>query len=60
MSKDLDIVVFGAYGYTGSLVSAYLFSKKDIKLGLAGRKHDKLKETLANLQKKLGMMMNFL
>ena len=40
--KEFDIIVWGATGFTGQLVSEYLFKKEKISLGLAGRDKDKL------------------
>jgi short subunit dehydrogenase-like uncharacterized protein len=42
--RELDVVVFGATGFVGRLVAAYLAEKApdDAKIGLAGRSEDKL------------------
>ena len=46
MSKDLDIVVFGASGYTGKLVVEYLKNEYgengSLKWAIAGRDETKL------------------
>jgi short subunit dehydrogenase-like uncharacterized protein len=52
--KDLDIVIYGATGFTGRLCVDYLNSlKKDLKWAIAGRNEAKLNivnaETGANV-----------
>src|SRR5687768_8139002 len=42
MQRELDVVVFGATGYTGRLVAAYLAGVPGLKLGIAGRNRAKL------------------
>ena len=46
MSKELDVVVFGASGYTGKLVVEYLKEEYgdngDLKWAIAGRSSNKL------------------
>ena len=45
MSKELDVVVFGASGYTGKLVVEYLkeeYDDGDLKWAIAGRSANKL------------------
>lgn len=45
MAKEFDIIVFGATGFTGSLISEYLISHygDDCRIALAGRSEAKLK-----------------
>ena len=46
--KDLDIVVYGATGFTGRLCVDYLVQHKaDIKWAVGGRNGDKLAEVIA-------------
>ncbi|MDX1480210.1 MAG: saccharopine dehydrogenase NADP-binding domain-containing protein [Woeseiaceae bacterium] len=44
--RELDVVVFGATGFTGRLVSEYLHARygggKELRWGIAGRSRDKL------------------
>jgi len=52
-SKDLDLVIFGAYGFTGSLSAEYLGQghPENPQWAIAGRKEDELKalfDTLPN------------
>ena len=38
-TKELDLIIWGATGFTGQLVSKYLYkkySKTDLKWGIAG------------------------
>lgn len=43
MTKDLDLVLFGATGFTGALVAEYLVKKRPaLRWALAGRSRDKL------------------
>ena len=49
MQRELDIVVFGATGYTGRLVAAYLAGNRELRLGLAGRNRAKLEEIRGGL-----------
>lgn len=45
LDRPLDIVVYGATGFTGSLVAKYLKDHAShIKLGLGGRSEEKLKK----------------
>ena len=45
MSKDLDIVVYGATGFTGKLCVKYLTEKaKDLNWAIAGRDKTKLSQ----------------
>lgn len=48
MKKEIDIVLFGATGFTGTLVAQYLANEKntDLKIALAGRNLEKLKHVL--------------
>lgn len=44
MQKDLDIVIYGATGFTGRLCFEYLLNHSDgIKIAIAGRNEEKLK-----------------
>lgn len=45
MDKEFDIIVFGATGFTGSLISEYLIKHygNNCRIALAGRSEDKLK-----------------
>ena len=43
-SREFDIIVYGATGYTGRLVAEYLKDKKGLKWAMAGRSADKLAE----------------
>ena len=48
--KDLDIVVYGATGFTGKLCADYIHATgRPIKWAIAGRNADKLKSVLAGL-----------
>ena len=48
--KDLDIVVYGATGFTGKLCADYIHaSGRPIKWAIAGRNGDKLKTAQAGL-----------
>ena len=47
MNKDIDIVIYGATGFTGRLCAKYLsenYDSKDVKWAIAGRNLEKLKE----------------
>lgn len=46
MSKEFDILVYGATGYTGRLVAEYINNEygSDLKWGMAGRSETKLQE----------------
>ena len=50
MSKDIDIVIYGATGFTGQLCTKY-FQSLDLKISwaIAGRNPEKLKDVAANL-----------
>ena len=44
-SKKLDLIIFGATGFTGKLVSQYInktYSTTDLKWGIAGRNEEKI------------------
>ncbi len=43
-SREFDIIVYGATGYTGRLVAEYLQDKEGLKWAMAGRSADKLAE----------------
>lgn len=49
MARDLDIVVFGATGFTGRLCALYLATKEDVKWAIAGRSRDKLERIAAEV-----------
>lgn len=51
MSRDLDVVVFGATGYVGALTAAYLaeHAPAGTRIGLAGRSESKLSAARAAL-----------
>jgi short subunit dehydrogenase-like uncharacterized protein len=52
MTRDLDLVLFGATGYTGKLVAEYLASaalREPLRWALAGRNQDKLEAVRAGL-----------
>ena len=53
-SRQFDVIVYGATGFTGSLVAEYLLQRfgcgKDLDWAIAGRSKDKLEE----LKKRLG------
>lgn len=48
--KEFDVVVYGANGYTGKLVSAYLYHNRTLKWAMSGRSLSKLKSTLEEIQ----------
>ncbi len=43
-SREFDVIVYGATGYTGRLVAEYLKDKAGLKWAMAGRSADKLAE----------------
>ncbi len=43
-SREFDVIVYGATGYTGRLVAEYLKDKAGLKWAMAGRSVDKLAE----------------
>lgn len=50
--RDLDVLVYGATGFTGRLVAAYLVSRtagSDLRWGLAGRSLERLQAVAADL-----------
>ncbi|HWG14137.1 MAG TPA: saccharopine dehydrogenase NADP-binding domain-containing protein [Streptosporangiaceae bacterium] len=49
--RELDVVVFGATGFVGRLVAAYLaeHAPEGVRIGLAGRSQARLEETRADL-----------
>ncbi|CAN5235893.1 saccharopine dehydrogenase NADP-binding domain-containing protein [soil metagenome] len=50
--RDLDLIVYGATGFTGKLVAAYLQGRaagSDLRWGLAGRSKDKLQQVAADI-----------
>lgn len=51
MTRDLDIVVFGATGFVGKLLAAHLadHAPEGVTVGLAGRSADKLAQVRAGL-----------
>lgn len=51
MSRDLDLVLFGATGYVGELTAAYLaqHAPSDVRIGLAGRSRSKLEAVRRSL-----------
>ena len=51
MSRSYDVVVFGATGYVGALVAAYLaeHAPPDVRIALAGRSAPKLEQARAGL-----------
>ena len=44
MSREFDVIVFGATGFTGRLVAEYLNNQygNDVRWAMAGRSQDKL------------------
>jgi short subunit dehydrogenase-like uncharacterized protein len=50
MSRALDVIVYGATGFTGRLVAFELCKRADIKVGLAGRNQNKLEALSKQLQ----------
>src|SRR3954463_16131729 len=53
MAERLDIVVFGATGFTGKLTAEYLAARapKEVTLGLAGRSRTKLEDLRRSIAK---------
>ena len=50
MEKDIDIIVYGATGFTGKLCVEYLASEeRPTKWAIAGRNQDKLKKVADEL-----------
>lgn len=65
MAERLDIVIFGASGYTGKfcIEAVHKLSKskgKSLTWGVSGRSETKLKDSLAEIQSKIGIMFNFI
>jgi len=61
MARDYDIVVFGATGYTGSLVTDYLArSKPALRWAIAGRDEEKLAERSQELRSKSSVEVPYL
>lgn len=59
MSRELDIIIFGASGFTGKHVIPYVYKlakthTPNLTWGVAGRSEKKLKETLTQLEKETG------
>ena len=51
-TREFDVVLFGATGYTGQLVAAHLLSRaQQAKLAFAGRNREKLQRVAAELGK---------
>ena len=51
-TKELDLIIWGATGFTGQLVSKYLYkkySKTDLKWGIAGRNKGKVSDVAKQL-----------
>ena len=44
-TREFDIIVYGATGFTGRLVAKYL-ARSEIRVGLAGRSLEKLREAI--------------
>ncbi|KAJ0412311.1 hypothetical protein ATCC90586_009501 [Pythium insidiosum] len=61
MSKEFDVIVFGATGFTGALVARYLLQDSEaavgapqaIKWAIAGRSEKKLEQTKQELKKRV-------
>lgn len=53
MTKEFDLIVYGATGYTGRLVAEYLVQRygadPSLKWAMAGRSHGKLREVRAEI-----------
>ena len=52
MSRQFDIIVYGATGFTGELVCEYLTKKEGLRLGLAGRNKEKIESLKEKLKVK--------
>ena len=48
-SREFDVVVYGATGFTGQLVSEYLLTQPDLRWAIAGRNASKLDSVKATL-----------
>lgn len=62
MSRELDLILFGATGFTGNraipiLIKLTKAKNRNLTFGIAGRSEHKLKEILSEWETKLG---NFL
>lgn len=58
MSRDLDIVLWGATGFVGQLTAEYFarrYADSGIRWGLAGRSHDKLTRLRDDLTARFGL-----
>ncbi|KAL5291447.1 SCCPDH family protein [Megaselia abdita] len=56
MSQKLDVIIFGATGFTGKYtVLQAIETLKGLKWGVAGRSESKLKQTLNEVSKKAGV-----
>ena len=60
MARKIDIVVFGATGFTGKFVveelHKYVQKTKQFSWAIAGRSESKLKQLIANIQSKSGKL----
>jgi short subunit dehydrogenase-like uncharacterized protein len=59
--RELEITVFGATGFVGRLVAAYLagHSPDGVRVGLAGRSQEKLARVRAELPARAGLATSF-
>jgi short subunit dehydrogenase-like uncharacterized protein len=61
MSREFDVIVFGATGFTGRLVAEYLTRHygegSDIKWAMAGRNKDKLEQVSSELRAPAGVQL---
>ena len=58
MEKDIDIIVYGATGFTGKLCVEYLASEeRPTKWAIAGRNQDKLKKVADELSDQIKSIM---
>lgn len=57
MANRLDVIIFGASGFTGKSVidAAEILTKKNLSWGIAGRNKDKLKMVLNEVGQKNGI-----
>ena len=51
MRRPLDVVLYGASGFTGRLVARYLAQRGGVRVGLAGRSLDRLREVADEILK---------
>ena len=59
MNKDLDIVIYGATGFTGKLCVKYLlenYEEKDLKWAIAGRNFEKLESLNTELSSNIEIL----